>query len=259
MKIFSVFLLVFSVLLFSSCHKNSDYGNPEVDFSIIQKDYMSWWNYYSKNIALSSDFISLDENSNIISKEHFLEFLTSGDFIPIKLSSKDTLFYYKLYKLNSNCDDIKSTIKSESLYSYENFKKEETQFPEFNFKDLNGKIYNKETTKGKIIVLKCWFIHCQRCVQEMPELNKLLKKYKNRKDILFISLATDTNQELEKFLTKKIFNYAVVPNQESYIKETLNISAYPTHIIINKKGKISKVVSNYKELSIALKKESLLK
>ncbi|WP_395049629.1 TlpA family protein disulfide reductase [Flavobacterium sp.] len=253
-------ILIFTVLVLSSCHKNSDYGNPEVDFYIIQKDYMSWWNYYSKNIILSSDFISLDENSNIISKEYFLELLTSGDFIPIRLSPKDTLSYYKLYRLEAICDTtIKSTIMSESLYSYENFKKEGTQFPELNFKDLNGIIYDKETTKGKIIVLKCWFIHCQRCVQEMPELNKLVKKYENRKDIVFVSLATDTNQELEKFLTKKTFNYAVVPNQKSYITETLNISTYPTHIIINKQGKISKVVSDSKELSIELKKESLLK
>jgi peroxiredoxin len=72
-------------------------------------------------------------------------------------------------------------------------------------------------------------------------------------------LATDTNQELEKFLTKKTFNYAVVPNQKSFITETLNINTFPTHIIINKKGKISKAVSDFKELSIALKKESLLK
>ena len=107
--------------------------------------------------------------------------------------------------------------------------------------------------------MKCWFIHCQRCVQEMPELNKLVQQYKNRKDIIFISLATDTNQELKKFLTKKTFNYSVVPNQKSYITDTLNISTYPTHIIINKKGTISKVVSDYKELSVALKKESLLK
>lgn len=259
MKIFRIFLLVFSVLIFSSCHKSTDYGNPEVDFSIIQKDYMNWWNYHSKNIILSSDFISLDENSNSISKEHFLELLTSGDFIPIRLSSKDSLLYYKLYKLKANCDDIKSTIKNESISSFEKFKKEGTLFPEFNFKDLNGNIYNKETTKGKIIVLKCWFIHCQRCVQEMPELNKLVQQYKNRKDIIFISLATDTNQELENFLTKKDFSYVVVPNQKSYITDTLNISTYPTHIIINKKGTISKVVSDYKELSTALKKESLLK
>ncbi|MCI4442744.1 MAG: hypothetical protein JHC39_04485 [Lentimicrobium sp.] len=96
MKTSHLFILIFSVLILSSCNKNSGYGNPEVDFSILQKDYMSWWNYYSKNIILSSDFISLDENSNIISKENFLVLLTSGDYIPIRLSSKDTLLYYKL-------------------------------------------------------------------------------------------------------------------------------------------------------------------
>jgi thiol-disulfide isomerase/thioredoxin len=260
MKSLRIFLLVMSILMLTSCHKNSEYGNPEVDISIIQKNFMNWWDYYSNNIILSSDFIPLDENSKIINKENFLKLLTSGNYIPIKLNSSDKLIYYKLYKLEPISDaSIKPTIINESSYSFENFKREGSEFPEFNFKDLDGNVYNKETTKEKIIVLKCWFIHCHQCVQEMPELNKLVKEYGNRKDIIFISLATDTNQELEIFLTKKTFNYAVIPNQKSYITETLNISTYPTHLIINKKGLISKVVSNYKELSIGLKKESLLK
>jgi hypothetical protein len=95
-------------------------------------------------------------------------------------------------------------------------------------------------------------------VQEMPDLNLLVKEYRKRKDIIFISLATDTNQELESFLTKKTFSYAIVPTQKSYISEILEISSYPTHIVIDKKGLISKVVGNYKELAIALKKESQL-
>jgi peroxiredoxin len=259
MKTSRVVLIIYSILVLSSCYKNPDYGNPEVDVNIIQKEYMNWWTYYSKNIVLSSDYIALDVNMQIISKDHFLKLLTTGDFIPIRLKSKSSITHYKLYNLMANCDDIKSTIMSESIYSYENFKKEGTSIPEFNFMDLNGNIYNKKTTKGKIIVLKCWFIHCQKCVQEMPELNKMVKQYKNRKDIIFVSLATDTNQELKKFLTKKIFNYAVVPNQTTYITEILNINEYPTHLIINKKGGISKIVSNFKELSIALKKESLMK
>jgi len=260
MKSVRIFLSVFSVLVFLSCHKNSDYGIPEIDSSIIQKDFMNWWEYYSANIILSSDFIPLDENSKIINKDNFLQLLTSGEYIPIKLNSSDKLIYYKLFKLEPfSAASIKPTIINESSYSFENFKREGTEFPEFNFKDLDGNVYNKENTKEKIIVLKCWFIHCHQCVQEMPELNRLVKEYENRKDIIFVSLATDTNQELERFLTKKTFNYAVVPNQKSYLTETLNISTYPTHIIINKKGLITKAVSNCKELATALKKESLLK
>ena len=158
MKTLRLLLPLFLFLLFSSCHKEPDYGNPEVDSVTIQKNFMNWWNYYSNTIILSSDFTALDENSNVTTKENFLKTLTSGNFIPIKLISKDELTYYKLFKLEPISDaSIKSTIINESAYSFENFKREGTKFPEFNFIDLGGNIYNTENTKGKIIVLKCLY------------------------------------------------------------------------------------------------------
>jgi thiol-disulfide isomerase/thioredoxin len=250
-------LLVIITLSFTSCNKNDQYGIPEADPTIIQKDFMKWWEYNCNNITLSSDFKSLDENSQIISKENFLKKLTSGKYIPIQLTPRDTTVYYKLYELESNCNpDVKNVVKNESLNAYQNFKKEKKLFPEFNFTDLKGNIYNKETAKDKIIILKCWNIHCQKCIEEMPELNSLIKKYAVRKDIIFISLADDSSQKLTEFLLKKEFNYAVVPHQKLFIRNTLNISTYPTHIIINKKGLISKEVTNFKELAMALEKET---
>jgi cytochrome oxidase Cu insertion factor (SCO1/SenC/PrrC family) len=93
---------------------------------------------------------------------------------------------------------------------------EGTKMSEFNFIDLNGKNYDKSSTKGKIVVLKCWFIHCVACVKEFPELNKLVDENKNRNDILFISLAMDSKQDLIKFLKTKEFKYNVIPEMKSY-------------------------------------------
>jgi thiol-disulfide isomerase/thioredoxin len=251
-------LILLQFLIFASCNRGPQYEITEADPTIIQKDFNKWWTYNCNTIILSSDFKPLDENFQIIDKKIFLKNLMSGDYIPIQLISKDKETYYKLYRLDPTCNpDIKSTIKSESLESYQNFKKEGTLFPEFNFKDLKRNIYNNKNTKDKIIVLKCWNLHCQKCIEEMPELNSLMEKYKTRKDIVFISLADDSSQKLTEFLLKKEFNYAVVPNQKSYIKGILNISTYPTHTIINKKGEISKEVTSFKELEIALKKEAL--
>nr|WP_315143896.1 TlpA disulfide reductase family protein [uncultured Flavobacterium sp.] len=249
-------LVVF--ITFMSCTTATQYGMPDTDPNLIQKDFMKWYTYHYNTIILSSDFKAIDENSKIIDKENFLKKLILGKYIPIQLVSKNGQQFYQLFKLEPNCNpNIQSTIKNESLQSYRNFKKEGTSIPHFNFKDLKGVKYNNETTKNKIIVLKCWNLHCQKCIEEMPELNSLVEKYKTRTDIVFISLADDNSQKLSNFLTKKKFNYAVVPNQALFIKNTLRVSVYPTHIIINKKGKISKEVTSFKELAIALQKEAL--
>jgi hypothetical protein len=43
------------------------------------------------------------------------------------------------------------------------------------------------------------------------------------------------------------------------MNETLQLNAFPTHLIINKEGLITKVLNNYKSLEVALEKESKLK
>jgi peroxiredoxin len=104
-------------------------------------------------------------------------------------------------------------------------------------------------TKGKIVILKCWFIRCMACVKEFPELNKVVEKYNKRNDMQFISLAWDSKIQLTSFLKTKEFKYAVVPaKDEKYMREQLNVTTYPTHILIDKNGKVVKVVNDISDL-----------
>lgn len=82
-------------------------------------------------------------------------------------------------------------LKYKAEREYKNYQMEGKELPDFNFTDLDGTVYDKETTAGKIVVLKCWFIGCVPCVEEMPALNKLVNQYRNQKDIVFVSLAFD--------------------------------------------------------------------
>ena len=102
--------------------------------------------------------------------------------------------------------------------------------------------------------MKCWFIHCVACVREFPECNKLVDENANRKDILFISLASDSKKDLTKFLKTKQFKYAAIPETDNYMTAKLNIDEYPTHLLIDKTGKIIKVVNSIEELEPFLKK-----
>jgi cytochrome oxidase Cu insertion factor (SCO1/SenC/PrrC family) len=38
--------------------------------------------------------------------------------------------------------------------------------PDFSFKDLNGNLITNESIRGKIVVIKCWYIHCAACIKE---------------------------------------------------------------------------------------------
>lgn len=250
-------LLLFVVVC--SCTGQPKYGDPEVNPMQIQKSFSDWWKYQSENIMLSRDFVALDQFSKEISKEAFLQKLTDGNLIVIRMKSDDSAYYYKLYKIQAKSDtSIKATINQQAFDAYKNYKMEGTIFPKFSFKDLNGNLVSNESMKGKIIVIKCWYIHCAACIKEFPEVNQMVAKYKDRKDIFFVSLAEDTPEQLKVFLARKPLSYPVIPNMKQYMNETLQLNAFPTHFILDKEGLIVKIVNNYQSLEVALEKASKL-
>jgi peroxiredoxin len=220
----------------------------------ILKDYKTWYSYTYYNIRLAQDFIGLDSNSKSLNKTQFLNNLATGKFLAIKTTVKDNLPTYKLYKLNNTDVDITSTMMQLASHELSNYQMEGKEIPDFNFTDLNGTTYNKATTKGKILILKCWFIHCVACVREFPELNKLVDEYRQDNNIKFVSLASDNKENLISFLKDRQFKYAVVPNSDSYMTQSLGIQEYPTHIFVDPDGKIQKVVNSVDDLIAFLQK-----
>lgn len=246
-------------LIFTSGFAQEKYGNPEVNPIQIQKTFSEWSAYQSKNIMLSRDFTPLDLASEEISKEIFLDKLANGNFIPVRLQSENGVYVYKLFKILPKTDtSIKATINQIGFDAYKNFKMEGTAFPPFSFKDLDGNPVTNESMKGKIIVIKCWYIHCTPCIREFPQVNKLTEEYKDRKDIVFMSLAEDSAEQLKTFLVRKPLSYSVIPDMKVYMNEALQLNSFPTHFILNKEGLISKVLPNFESLEVALAKESKL-
>jgi peroxiredoxin len=231
-------------------------GVPVEDPAQILKNQNSFLTYFAPNLnLLSANYTSYNTKSKVISKQMFLWELTTGKYLPLRLSATDGKLYYRLYKLKPANYQIGQMLSAYTTSIYTNSLKVGTKFPSFNFVDVNGKVYNTENTKGKVIVLKCWFIHCTVCNQEMPAPNQLVKQYKNNKDIIFISLASDTKPQLQDFLKRREFDYVVVPNQQNFMANTLKVSEYPTHFIINKQGTVVSVVDTPEEIEYALKND----
>ncbi len=236
--------------------QNLESLEPKIDANELQFDFTKWWAYQSRNISLSSNFIGLNEASDTIGKKQFLEKLVTENYIPLKLKSDKGIELYQLFKLDAKANkDIGSTIKNESLTNLQYLEMEGAALPEFEFIDLEGKRYTNDNTKGKFVILKTWFINCKACVAEFPELNELVEKYKQRKDIIFVSLAINTNSDLEKFLQKKKFEYKVIPNQKSFIEDKLNYQIYPTHLIVDKNGIVLKVLNKASQMIAFLEHE----
>ena len=118
--------------------------------------------------------------------------------------------------------------------------------PDFVFKDILGNTYTPEDIKGKVVVINFWFMGCAPCVEEMPELNKLVKEYENNNDVLFLALTLDEKGSmLNKFLETNVFNYNIIPDSQDYIMNKLQVNSFPTHIVLDKNSNVVFTFSGY--------------
>ncbi len=243
MRYLNVFVLF---LLLASCRQNEGPGKPLVPADSLANNLMTWMRYEYDHLELWRDFQPLDSAQQPMKKNDFLAALKTGRYLPLRLAS-DSQQVYQLHATEM-VPDVRSTVIQTAEREDAYFQREGGLIAPYQFTDLNGKIYSNQTEKGRILVIKCWFVNCVPCVAEMPELNKLVASYSSRKDIDFVSLALDTREKLDSFLQTHPFSYAVVPGQENYITNGLGVTEFPTHILVNRKGKVVKIVNSSSDL-----------
>ena len=108
--------------------------------------------------------------------------------------------------------------------------------PHFKATTIDGLSIDSDSLKGKVLLLNFWFTKCVPCVHEIPNLNKLVSKYKD-KDILFLSLANEDSQKLIEFLKSTKFKFQHIPDASKILIETFRLfSIWPTTVIIDKQG-----------------------
>jgi len=137
--------------------------------------------------------------------------------------------------------------------------------PYFELEDVNyGKIKQTDLI-GKVVVLNFWGPNCGPCVEEIPELNKVVRKFKSQ-NVRFIGICPfnqwgktmDKYKEFKEWLQKNEFLYTVCPVEDNkFWVETFKAKIAPTHLIIDDSGYIvykysGKISAN--DLSIAISK-----
>lgn len=108
--------------------------------------------------------------------------------------------------------------------------------PLFIAKDLDGNKVDLKDYAGKVVALNFWFIGCKPCIMEMPELNELVEEYK-KEGVEFLAIALDSPTSIKVFLKKMDFEYDILPDGRSIARQ-YGVSGYPTHLLIDKSGKV---------------------
>lgn len=111
--------------------------------------------------------------------------------------------------------------------------------PTFNLIDLDGKQWNLQNLRGKVVVLNFWASWCAPCVDELPFLNDLASGSEAAKGQLVILGVNfkESTPAIQRFLSAHSFRYPIVVDKTGeHFKKWTN-GVMPTTILIGRDGR----------------------
>ncbi len=116
------------------------------------------------------------------------------------------------------------------------------QFPEvapsFTLMDLNGKSVSLEGFRGKIVFLVFWASWCAPCREELPELDRIYKKF-NHLGFEVIAVSVDgSDSNMECFLRKFPISFPILIDKQGDVNDAYRVSGLPIGFIIGKDNSI---------------------
>ena len=129
---------------------------------------------------------------------------------------------------------------------------------------LDGKNFNLDEQRGKVVLITFWSTRCPICAAEIPKLNNLAASYKD-KDVVFLGLTLENDQKVKSYLKKKPFNFNLLPNSFGILLKYADKDGdgkismgYPAHFLINKKGEIELKTNGFDKTAMLDKQISKL-
>lgn len=227
---YTIIVIIIGLISCKDNNNNEFIGNKQD----ITSSSMSWLNYQWNYIEWHNNYIAYNTKGEVISKIEFLKQLCTGSKIPMRLNKANEVAYM-LQDLNLKRKverEIGEGVASTCFYQLKLAEMEGRKLPDFNWTPINGEKITNAALINDTLILNTWFLNCLPCKQEIPDLNKLTEKFKNRPNVKFFALSLDPRDSVERFLNKTPFKYVQIPEQEEYLRIKLGIMSYPNHIVI---------------------------
>lgn len=109
---------------------------------------------------------------------------------------------------------------------------------EITLKDFHGKEIQLSEFRGKVVFLNFWATWCPDCRIEMPSMEKLHNRLKNKNFAVVTINLKEPSERVKNFFDTNKLTFVGLLDPDGKITSKLAIRALPTTLIIDKNGKI---------------------
>ncbi len=117
--------------------------------------------------------------------------------------------------------------------------KEGENAPNFTLKNLDGKEISLNQFRGKHVLINFWATWCGPCKIEMPSLEALYERFKDRNFVL-LAISNDMfgANIVKPFVKAHNINFPVLLDQRLKVSNAFGVVSLPTTFMIDPQGKI---------------------
>jgi cytochrome c biogenesis protein CcmG, thiol:disulfide interchange protein DsbE len=134
---------------------------------------------------------------------------------------------------------VRSQSESQNSGNVIRFVRNPDLAPDFKLADLDGKPVILSAAHGKVILLNFWATWCGPCRAEIPDLIELQTKYKDRLQIIGISVDEDGDADaVKKMVTETGINYPIAMASPEVRGAYGGIVALPTSFLVDTEGRV---------------------
>ena len=229
---------------------DSEAGSDTRQFRYIETTYWSNMSKWARVVGHKLEALTYDRNSMLADpntnlnpsaqqyrtsslREQWKEINGSEDGFETWMTTTASASPYPYPK--STLPDPKASVTN-VVATQSAWTKMDKPLPDFQISDAEGKTWRLADLKGKVALVNLWATWCGPCRNELPYLQKLFNKVRERKDLVVITLNTDENPGLIlPFLTENKYTFPVLP-ASGYVAKLVPELSIPRNWIVDADG-----------------------
>ena len=108
----------------------------------------------------------------------------------------------------------------------------------FTLTGMDGKTYSLAALKGRVVLLNFWATWCPPCRKEMPDLEKLYRRYQD-KGLTVVAVSDEDRATVEQFLAKSPYSFPVALDPGKKVNTAFSVDGIPKSFVFDRQGRLA--------------------
>lgn len=116
------------------------------------------------------------------------------------------------------------------------------QAADFSLSDQTGRLHSLPMYKGNVILVRFWADWCPSCKEEMPKIDKVYKKLKDRGLVVLGVNVKQGEEAVALFVKNNRISFPTPMDKDAVVAKRYGVAGLPTTFIVDRKGNVTEKV-----------------